>query len=152
MIEARVAAMGLELPQPLQVPPGLRLPFEWVRGRRVFVSGYVTLQADGHIADPPGKERTEIPPEQGCAAARLVALAQPASLKRALGDLDRVTNGYSDRILVLFGPEVGTHVRSSIGMVIPLNAPVNRKAEVGIDGEERRRPRAPDRSRYRESD
>ena len=49
----------------------------------------------------------------------------------------RVTNGYSDLILELFGPEVGAHARSSIGMVIPLNAPVNCEAEVEIDGGER---------------
>jgi hypothetical protein len=44
-----------------------------------------------------------------------------------------VTNGYSDLILELYGPEVGAHARSSIGM-IPLNAPVNCEAEVEIDG------------------
>jgi hypothetical protein len=46
----------------------------------------------------------------------------------------RVTNGYSDLILALYGPEVGMHARSSIGMQLPLNAPVNCEAEVEIDG------------------
>ena len=32
------------------------------------------------------------------------------------------------------GPEAGMHARSSIGMMIPLNAPVNSEAEVEIDG------------------
>lgn len=160
IIETRIAAMGLQLPQALQGPPGLRLPFEWVRvrGRRAFVSGHVPLQADGRLAVPLGKVGAEVSPEEGYAAARLVALAHLASLKRALGDLDRitawlrvfamvnvapgffetprVTNGYSDLILELFGPEVGAHARSSIGMVIPLNAPVNCEAEVEIDGGE----------------
>jgi hypothetical protein len=45
-----------------------------------------------------------------------------------------VTNGYSDLILELFGEAVGAHARSSIGMFIPLNAPVNCEAEVEIDG------------------
>ena len=45
-----------------------------------------------------------------------------------------VTNGYSDLINVLYGPEAGAHARSSIGMMIPLNAPVNCEAEVEIDG------------------
>jgi hypothetical protein len=45
-----------------------------------------------------------------------------------------VTNGYSDLILDLYGPEVGLHARSSIGMQIPLNAPINCEAEVEIDG------------------
>ena len=158
IIETRIAAMGLQLPRPLQAPPGLRLPFEWVRvrGRRAFVSGQVPLQADGRLAGPLGKVGAEVSPEQGYAAARLVALAHLASLQRALGDLDRitawlrvfamvnvapgfyetprVTNGYSDLILELFGPEVGAHARSSIGMVIPLNAPVNCEAEVEIVG------------------
>ena len=45
-----------------------------------------------------------------------------------------VTNGCSDLILEQYGPEVGMHARSSIGMMIPLNAPVNCEAEVEIDG------------------
>jgi hypothetical protein len=45
-----------------------------------------------------------------------------------------VANGYSDLILELYVPEVGAHARSSIGMMIPLNAPVNCEAEVEIDG------------------
>jgi hypothetical protein len=36
-------------------------------------------------------------------------------------------------MLELYGPEVGAHARSSIGM-IPLNALINREAEVEIDG------------------
>jgi hypothetical protein len=155
-IEARIAAMGLVLPPPLQAPPGVRLPFEWVRvrGRHAWISGHVAVDANGHVAEPLGKVGAEVSPEQGYASARLVALAHLASLKRALGDLDRisawlrvfamvnvapgfcetprVTNGYSDLILELFGPEVGAHARSSIGMVIPLNAPVNCEAEVEI--------------------
>lgn len=157
-IEARIAALGLTLPPPMLAPSGVRLPFEWVRvrGRRAFVSGHVAVDADGRVAGPLGKVGTEVTPEQGYAAARQVALAHLASLKRALGELDRivawlrvfamvnvapgfyetprVTNGYSDLILELFGPEVGAHARSSIGMVIPLNAPVNCEAEVEIDG------------------
>jgi enamine deaminase RidA (YjgF/YER057c/UK114 family) len=157
-IESRIAALGLTLPPPMRAPPGVRLPFEWVRvrGRRAYVSGHVALDADGRVAGPLGKVGAEVTPEQGDAAARGVALAHLASLKRALGELDRitawlrvfamvnvapgfyetprVTNGYSDLILELFGPEVGAHARSSIGMVIPLNAPVNCEAEVEIDG------------------
>ena len=156
-IEAKLHAMGLQLPPPMQTPPGLRLPFEWVRvrGARAYVSGQVPLDADGRLAAPLGKVGAEVTPEQGYAAARLVALAHLGSLKRALGNLDRITawlrvfamvnvapgfyetprvsNGYSDLILELFGPEVGAHARCSIGMVIPLNAPVNCEAEVEID-------------------
>ncbi|TJW35577.1 MAG: RidA family protein, partial [Mesorhizobium sp.] len=37
-------------------------------------------------------------------------------------------------ILELYGADVGMHARSSIGMMIPLNAPVNCEAEVEVDG------------------
>ena len=150
--------MGLCLPEPLKVPPHLKMPFSWVRvrGNRAYVSGHVAVNTDGSIAGPLGKVGREVTPEQGYTAARLVALAHLGSLKRALGDLDRVTawlrvyamvnvaadfnetprvtNGYSDLILDLYGEEVGAHARSSIGMMLPLNAPVNCEAEVEIDG------------------
>ena len=143
----------------MQTPPGgLRLPFAWVRVRanRAYISGHIALNPDGSVAQPLGKVGAEVTAEEGYQSARRVALAHLASLKRALGDLDRVaawlrvfamvnaapgfnqtplvTNGYSDLILELYGPEVGMHARSSIGMMIPLNAPVNCEAEVEIDG------------------
>lgn len=157
-IEAKLQAMGLVLPEPMKVPAGMTLPFSWVRirGNRAFISGHIPQNPDGTIASPLGKVGTDVTPEQGYQAARLVALAHLGSLKRALGDLDRVTawlrvfamvnvapgfsetprvtNGYSDLILELYGPEIGSHARSSIGMFIPLNAPVNCEAEVEIDG------------------
>ena len=157
-VEAKLEELGLVLPEPMQVPPGLRLPFSWVRvrGNRAYISGHIALNTDGSIAEPLGKVGAEVSAEEGYQSARLVALAHLASLKRALEDLDRVTawlrvfamvnvapgfnqtplvtNGYSDLILELYGPEVGAHARSSIGMMIPLNAPVNCEAEVEIDG------------------
>jgi enamine deaminase RidA (YjgF/YER057c/UK114 family) len=157
-IEARIAKLGLVLPAPLQVPPGLQMPFAWVRvrGNRAYISGHVPQEADGTLAEPLGKVGAEVSPEQGYQAARLVALAHLGSLQRALGDLDRVTawlrvfamvnvapgfdrtplvtNGYSDLILEVYGPDIGLHARSSIGMALPLNAPVNCEAEVEIDG------------------
>jgi enamine deaminase RidA (YjgF/YER057c/UK114 family) len=157
-IEAKLGDMGLRLPPPLRVPAGLRMPFVWVRvrGKRAFVAGHVPIDMEGGLARPLGKVGDEVTPEEGYDAARLVALAHLASLERALGDLDRVTawlrvfamvnvapgfnetprvtNGYSDLILDLYGPVIGAHARSSIGMAIPLNAPVNCEAEVEIDG------------------
>src|SRR5215210_4663770 len=157
-IEAKVEELGLVLPEPMQVPQGLRLPFSWVRVRanRAYISGHIALNPDGSVAQPLGKVGTEVSAEEGYQSARLVALAHLASLKRALGDLDRVTawlrvfamvnvapgfnqtplvtNGYSDLILELYGPEVGAHARSSIGLFVPLNAPINCEAEVENDG------------------
>jgi enamine deaminase RidA (YjgF/YER057c/UK114 family) len=157
-IETKLANLGLTLPAPLQVPPELQLPFAWVRvrGNRAYISGHIPQNADGSIAQPLGKLGAEVTVDQGYQAARSVALAHLGSLQRALGDLDRVTawlrvfamvnvapgfnetprvtNGYSDLILELYGPEAGMHARSSIGMMLPLNAPVNCEAEVEIDG------------------
>ena len=134
-IEAKLEDLGLRLPEPMQVPPGLQLPFSWVRvrGNRAYISCHISchipLNADGSVAQPLGKVGAEVSAEEGYESARLVALAHLASLKRALGDLDRitawlrvfamvnvapefnqtplVTNGYSDLILELYGPEGG---------------------------------------------
>lgn len=157
IIEERLSAMGLALPEPLKVREGLRMPFAWVRvrGNRAYISGHVASNPDGSLAKPLGKVGDTVSPEEAYASAKLVALAHLASLKRAIGDLDRVTawlrvfamvnaapgfnetplvtNGYSDLILDLYGPEVGTHARSSIGMSLPLDAPVNCEAEVEIN-------------------
>ena len=92
-IEQRLAALGLVLPPPVTPPPGVVLPFAFVRiaGRRAIVSGHGPLNADGTIAAPLGKLGRELTVEQGYAAARLTALAMLGSLQRALGDLDRIT-------------------------------------------------------------
>ena len=62
------------------------------------------------------------------------AVTYSANVAPGFNETPRVTNGYSDLILELYGPDVGMHARSSIGMMIPLNAPVNCEAEVEIDG------------------
>ena len=158
-VEAKLEELGLALPGPVKTPPGLVLPFSWVRvrGERAYVSGHVPLNPDGSFAGPSGKVGAEISEEQGYEAARLTALAILGNLKRALGDLDRVTawlrvfgmvnsapgfdrqpnviNGFSDLILELYGPEVGDHARSAVGMAgLPLGMPVEVEAEVEILG------------------
>src|SRR5918999_423883 len=92
-IEARLEELGLVLPQQLEAPPGLHLPFSWVRvrGDRAYVSGHAAMNPDGSLAGPFGQVGAEISVEQGYEAARLTALAVLGSLKRPLGDLDRVT-------------------------------------------------------------
>ena len=104
---------------------------------------------------PLGKVGTDLTPEQGYAAARLTALAILSSLKEKLGDLDRiegwlrvfgmvnagpgfnrfpaVINGFSDLILEVFGPDIGAHARSAVGMAgLPFDIPVEIEAEVAI--------------------
>ncbi len=156
-VEAKLQDMGLVLPQPMQTPPGMRLQFAWVRvrGNRAYISGHGPLQADGSLAGPFGKVGGEVLPEQAYDSARLVGLAILSSLKRELGDLDRVTawlrvfgmvnaapgfsqlpqviNGFTDLILDLYGPAAGMHARSAVGLAeLPLDIPVEIEAEVEI--------------------
>ena len=151
-VEAKLEERGFVLPEPVQTPPGLVLPFSWVRvrGDRAYVSGHVPLNPDGSVAEPLGKVGAEVSEEQGYEAARLAALS-------ILGDLDRVgawlrvfgmvnsapgfvrqpnvINGFSDLILELYGPSAGDHARSAVGLAeLPLGVPVEIEAEVEITG------------------
>lgn len=156
-IEARLAELGLTLPPAVKPPAGVVLPFRFVRvlGNRTVISGHSPQAADGSIAGPFGKLGRELTVEQGYAAARLTALSMLGSLKRELGDLDRVTNwlrvfgmvnsapgfnrqpavinGFSDLILQLWGDDAGAHARSAVGMAeLPFDIPVEVEAEVEI--------------------
>ena len=156
-IEKRLEELGLVLPQAVRVPPGLEVPFAWVRmhGDRAYVSGHGPLNPDGTPAGPFGRVGAEVSAEQAHAAAGLATLAMLSSLRRALGDLDRIAawlmvsgmvnvapgftqttsviNGCSDLLLGLFGPEVGMHARTAIGMAqLPLDLPVLIAAEVAV--------------------
>ena len=158
-IEARLRAAGLALPEPLILPPGVTLPFPWVRvhGNRVYVSGHAAQNADGSLATPLGKVGLDVSLEQAQRAARLTALSILASLKRELGDLDRISawlrafgmvncapgfkqmpaviNGFTELIVELYGPARGLHARSAVGMAeLPFGIPVEIEAEVAIDG------------------
>src|SRR5690348_11348259 len=92
-IEAKLKEVGLALPEPLKSPVGVQLPFSWVRvrGNRAYISGHGPQNPDGSLARPLGKVGADVSVEEAYQAARLVALAILGSLKRALGDLDRVT-------------------------------------------------------------
>ena len=149
--------MGYTLPAPMVLPKGIVLPFPWVRvhGNRAFISGHAALNPDGTLAPPFGKVGRDVTLEQAYLSARLVGLAILASLKRELGDLDRVTawlkvlgmvnsapgfnrqpgviNGFSELIVSLWGPERGPHARSAVGMAeLPFDIPVEIEGEVEI--------------------
>jgi len=156
-IDTRLATLGLVLPEAVKAPPGVVLPFEFVHltGKRAIISGHPPANADGSIAGPLGKLGRELTVEQGYAAARLTALSILGSLRRVLGDLDRITawtrvfgmvnsapgfvqqpaviNGFSDLVLEVFGTEIGRHARSAVGMAeLPFNIPVEIEGEVEI--------------------
>lgn len=156
-IEQRLRDLGLTPAAPLQLAPGMVLPFPWVRivGSRVLISGHGPTNADGTMAKPLGKVGAEVTPDQAYAAARLTGLAILGSLQRALGDLDRITawvrvfgmvnsapgfnrqpaviNGFSDLIIEVFGADKGAHARSAVGMAaLPFDIPVEIEGEVAI--------------------
>jgi hypothetical protein len=48
-IRRRLDELGLVLPEPLRLPPGMKLPFPWVRvvGTRAVFSGHGPTNDDG---------------------------------------------------------------------------------------------------------
>ncbi len=71
-IEAKPEELGLVLPEPMQAPSGVQLPFSWVRVRanRAYISGHIPLNADGSIARPLGKVGAKVSADEGYEAAR----------------------------------------------------------------------------------
>ena len=132
-IEARLTELGIALPTP-PAPVASYVPYV-VSGNLVFISGQVTIAADGlKYVGTVGKELTL---EDGKAAARLCAVNVLAQVKAAAGgDLDRVkrcvkvtvfvnavpgfaqhpevANGASDLFVEVFG-DAGKHARAAVG-------------------------------------
>jgi enamine deaminase RidA (YjgF/YER057c/UK114 family) len=156
-IEDRLAVLGLQLPQPLKLPPGVKLPFPWVRivGSRALISGHGPTDVEGNLAQPLGKVGLEVSEEQAYLAARLTGLAILGSLQRELGSLDRIAcwtrifgmvnsapgftkqpaviNGFTDLIVDVFGAERGAHARSAVGLAeLPFRIPVEIEGEVAL--------------------
>jgi enamine deaminase RidA (YjgF/YER057c/UK114 family) len=156
-IEDRIAALGLALPEPAKVPPGVVIDFAWARvhGDRVYLSGHGPQAPDGSIVGPFGRVGAEVRPEEAERTAGLAALAAIASLKRAIGSLDRVAawlrvdgyvlaapgfdrttnvvNGASRMIMDLFGEAIGRHARTAMGVAAtPLSCPVVIAAEIAL--------------------
>jgi len=157
VIDDRLRALGLARPPPTQPPPGGPRPGHVGRlgGPRARLSGHGPQNPDGSFAEPLGKLGRDLSLDQGYVAARLTALSILGSLKRALGDLDRIAawtrvfgmvnsapgfesqpsviNGFSDLIIDVFGPDVGSHCRSAVGMAeLPFRIPVEIEGEVEI--------------------
>ncbi|WP_312530762.1 RidA family protein [Comamonas sp.] len=137
----KLQALGISLP-PLAVPAAAYLPYVQT-GNMVFLSG--------HIARKDGKPWVaqfgrNINTEEGKLAARAVAIDLLGTLQHAAGgDLNRVkrvvklmslvnstgdfteqhlvTNGASELIAEVFGPDKGAHARSAFGVAqIPMGA------------------------------
>lgn len=158
-IEAKLEAMGLVLPAPGNYKPSVEGPPVpvLVRGNIAYVSGHSARNADGTSYPAKGSVPSDISPEEAHEAAKLTALTILSELKRAIGDLDRISawlnvigfvncdpgfgrtsyviSGFSDFIIDLFGPEIGTHARSTPGAAsLAGNACVIITATVELDG------------------
>ncbi len=154
-IEARLRQLGIVLPAPTRVPAGARLPFAFVnvRGDRAWVSGHGPTDERGVVGPPFGKVGRDVSVDDAVLAARRTALSMLADLQATLGSLDRIAgwtrvfgmvnaapgftelprviNGCSDLLLEVFGPDVGRHARSAVGMAeLPWNIPVEIEAEL----------------------
>ena len=155
--EERLTELGLKLPQPIKLAPDMHLPFSFVniRGSRAMISGHPMQNADGSIGGPFGAVGNELSLEDGQRASRDIGLSVLANLKEQIGELSRVSgwvrvfgmvnsapefrqqhlviNGFSDLIIDVFGPDVGRHARSAIGVAgLPMNFAIEIEAELEI--------------------
>jgi len=150
MIDARLAQLGLVLPEP-PVPRFAYMPVV-VSGGLAYVSGQLPWKGDGLASV--GKVGAEVDLAQAEEAARCCALQALAVLRSALGSLDRVSGGVKLTGFVASDPgfheqprvidaasrlmqdvfgEAGLHARSAIGVaVLPRNACVEVEMTVAV--------------------
>ena len=139
-IQDRLDALGITLP-PLAVPAAAYVPF--VRtGKLVFVSGHIARKDGKPWVGQLGLTMTT---DEGKAAARSIAIDLLGTLQAGAGGLGNVarivkvlslvnstptftehhlvTNGCSELLVEVFGPEIGSHARSAFGVAqLPLGA------------------------------
>jgi enamine deaminase RidA (YjgF/YER057c/UK114 family) len=148
-IEARLAQLGLILPEPA-APVAAYVPVV-VAGGLAHVSGQLPF-IDGMLVK--GRLGEDVSVDQGYAAAQACGLMILAQLKAALGSLSRierivklgafvsstaeftdqpkVANGASELMAGVLG-EAGRHARSAVGVpVLPLGAAVEIDAIVAV--------------------
>ena len=142
-VEKRLQELGLVLP-PSPEAKGLYRPVVIV-GNWAFTSGHLSMDAQGEVIT--GRLGADMDVAAGQQAARWAGLQVLATLRQALGSLDRVrrvvkltgfiqstpefrehpavVNGCSQLLADLFGPEAGVGARSAVGVAaLPLGAAV----------------------------
>jgi enamine deaminase RidA (YjgF/YER057c/UK114 family) len=141
-IESRLSALGLTLPN-APAPAANYVPYV-ISGNLVFVSGQVSMNADGYIT---GRLGADVSVEDGAAAAQTCALSLLAQVKAACGgdlsrlkravkltgfvnstpeftDQPKVINGASDVLVEILG-DAGRHSRSAVSAgALPFNVVV----------------------------
>jgi hypothetical protein len=139
-IEERLRQLGYELPATrgksyYGADYGTMKPFH-IAGSILHLSGHVP-RLDGRLVHP-GRLGDTVSLSQGAEAAEVTAMNAVAGMKQALGDLDRVvaiikslnfvacapdftdvhivSTAMADRIVEIFGPEIGIGCRATIGV------------------------------------
>ncbi|UCH21881.1 MAG: RidA family protein [Deltaproteobacteria bacterium] len=149
--EAKLKEMGIELPSP--VTPEANYIKAVRTDNLIFLSGHDPRRPDGTLIT--GKLGQDLNLEQGYEAARRTVVNLLASLKKELGDLDKirrivkllamvnctpdfydqpkVINGASDLLVEVFGP-AGKHARSAVGTIsLPGNIAVEIEMIVEVE-------------------
>jgi len=151
--EARLAELGLTLPK---MPTPLASYVPCARsGNMLFLSGHVPFKEDMKSLYS-GKLGKDVTTADGAAIAKLIALELVATLKTAVGDLDKikrivkvvgfvnctddfkeqpeVINGCSNLLGDIFGKERGAHARSAVGTnSLPRQVPVEIELIAEVD-------------------
>lgn len=152
-VEQRLLELGIAVPA-APAPPGHYVA-AYVHGDVAETAGHLPFVEDAIVTE--GRLGAEVDVGAGADAAVVATLNCLASLRAALGTLNRVrqvvklrgyvsatpdfdrhhlvTNGASDLILRIFGPEAGAHVRASVGVAsLPFRAPVEIELSVLLHG------------------
>jgi len=149
-VEDRIKELELVLP-PAPPSGGIYKPVV-ITGNLAYISGQPPAREDGSLIK--GKVGTDLTLEQGQVAAKQTALTMLATLRRELGDLDRigrlikslgmvnclpdfeqhpqVINGYSQLMVDVLGDDCGKGARSAVGMTLPGNIAVEIEAVVEL--------------------
>ena len=150
-IESRLDELGFALPAPL-VPPG-NFQLVKVHDGLAYIAGHGPFDGSKPIVQ--GLVGRDLDLDDAYEAARLTGLSMLASLKRELGELDRVTawiravgyvhcepgfgqnakvvDGFSDLVVDLWG-DAGRHARSAPGQgPSPLGVPIIVDAIVAVN-------------------
>jgi enamine deaminase RidA (YjgF/YER057c/UK114 family) len=148
--EARLAELGIELPEPPSPPFTPRLKPVVVHNGLAYLSGNGDLSRLGRVGD-------DVDVETAALAARTTAHLMCRTLRDELGSLDRVerwlkvlvlvrsapgfsdqpavANGFSNAIAELWGEERGISARSAIGVAeLPSGLAVEVEALVALTG------------------
>ena len=136
-VEVRLKKLGLVLPEPLVLPSPNRTSGVQVNNM-LYLSGHGAALLEDDTVMRRGKLGADVSQEEGYRTARALALKMLATIKHHVGDLDRVErvikilgminavpefekhnkvlDGASDLFYEVFGPDIGCHGRSSVGV------------------------------------